>query len=102
MDFKKWEIYLANVKFEDIEESKIRPVLILQDKSVFLIDCLKMISQPPRKGEYALKKWREAGLRKPTVVRIGKKLSLPPCEFIKRIGRLNLVDIIALEQMLMN
>ncbi|MCM1364264.1 MAG: type II toxin-antitoxin system PemK/MazF family toxin [Faecalibacterium sp.] len=102
MDFKKWEIYLANVKFEDIDESKIRPVLILQDGNFVPIECLKMTSQSPRKGEYALRNWKEAGLRKPTVVRISKTLRLHPSEIIKRIGKLDLADIVSLEQLLMN
>ena len=100
MTYRKWDVYLANVKYEDIEESKIRPVLILQNGSMVTIDCLKMTSQPPRRGEYTLQKWKEAGLKKQTVVRISKLLQLDSSQIIKRIGRLDLVDIIALDQLL--
>ena len=50
----KWDIYIADVPFEDLPETKLRPVVVLED-SVILIDCLKMTSQAPRPGEYVLK-----------------------------------------------
>ena len=37
----KWDIYIADVPFEDLPETKLRPVVVLED-SVILIDCLKM------------------------------------------------------------
>ena len=98
--YSKWDIYLANVRFEDIDESKIRPVLILGDNEFMSVDCIKMTGQMPRTGEYVLQKWREAGLRKPTVVRIGKKIRLSKDDFIMRIGRLDVIDIVAIEQLL--
>lgn len=48
---KQWDVYLADVPFEDLPEVKLRPVIILED-SVIVVDCLKMTSQPPRRGEY--------------------------------------------------
>lgn len=95
----KWDIYIANVPFEDIRQSKPRPVIILDD-SCFLIECLKMTSQPPRRGEYVLQKWREAGLLKQTTVRISKRLQLDPDCLIKRIGALQSIDIIEIQKRL--
>jgi hypothetical protein len=94
---RKWDVYLANVPFEDLPESKLRPVVIL-DGCVYAIDCLKMTSHAPRAGEYALRYWQEAGLRKPTTVRISKRLQLKETDFIHRIGRLHLVDIAEIEK----
>ena len=96
---RKWEIYLAFVPFEDLPESKLRPVLVLEDSSV-IIDCLKMTGQPPRQGEYVLKRWSEAGLHKQTVVRVQKRLALAPDSFVKRIGALSAIDIIELEKLI--
>ena len=42
----KWDICLANVPFEDINQTKIRPVVVLDDSAV-VIDCFKMTSQKP-------------------------------------------------------
>lgn len=95
----RWDVYIADVPFEDLPRSKVRPVIILEDE-VVLIDCLKMTSHPPRDGEYALQKWQEAGLHKPTTVRISKRLVLPPDAFRKRIGALQPVDIIEIQKRL--
>jgi len=97
---RKWDIYLAYVKFEDIEGGKHRPVLVLEDGAVFPVECLKMTSHEPRSGEYALIKWEDAGLRKPTTVRIGKALQLEEGDFIKQIGRLSAIDISNLDALL--
>ena len=95
----KWDIYIADVPFEDLPQSKPRPVIILED-SVVLIDCIKMTGHPPRRGEYALQKWQEAGLLKPTTVRVSKRLALSPRFFRKRIGSLHPVDIIEIQKRL--
>lgn len=97
---RKWDVYLAHVKFEDVEGEKVRPVLVLEDGTVFPVECLKMTSHEPRYGEYALVKWHDVGLRKPTTVRIGKVLLLNDEDFIKRIGRLSSIDIFNLDALL--
>ena len=53
----RWDVCLAEVGFDDIFETKIRPVLIL-GKEAFLLDCMVMTSQPPRLGEYELQYWQ--------------------------------------------
>ena len=95
----KWDIYLANVPFEDLPQSKRRPVIILDDTAV-LIDCVKMTGQPPRPGEYVLQKWKEAGLHKPTTVRVSKRLALSSASLIKQLGSLQPVDIIEISKRL--
>ena len=95
----KWDIFLAEVPFEDLPQSKVRPVLIL-DESAVLVICLKMTSQSPRRGEYVLQKWQEAGLHKPTTVRISKRMELERSAFIKRIGALQLSDIYEIQRLL--
>lgn len=95
----KWDIYLANVPFEDINQTKIRPVVVLDDSTV-VIDCLKMTSQRHRQGEYTLQKWKEAGLHKPTTVRISKRLALDSVAIVAQIGTLHPVDIIELSKRL--
>lgn len=95
----KWDIYIADVPFEDEPQSKVRPIIILEASTV-LIDSLKMTGQPPRPGEYVLKKWKEAGLLKPTTVRVSKRLSLKPAALKKRIGSLHPIDIIEIQKLL--
>ena len=96
---KKWDIYIADVPFEDFSQKKVPPVLILEDAVVF-ISCLKMTSHAPREGEYLLRRWKEAGLRKPTTVRLSKRLKLQQRDIRKWIGTLHPIDIIEIERIL--
>lgn len=100
-----WEIWLANVKFEDDPETtKARPVLVIDSNRVCILS-LKITSKPPRNnyyGEYQLLKWKAAGLVKPSTVRISKKLKLFERDFIRKIGRAAAIDIIKIRGFLDN
>lgn len=93
---QKWDIWLAYVRFEDSpDEAKLRPVLVIDKKDIYILS-FKMTSRLPRQnyyGEYPIKYYKDAGLVKPTVVRLSKKLLLLENEFDKRIGRLHPFDI---------
>ena len=65
-----WEVWWAIVKFENSEESKVRPVVVLENQEAFIIS-LKVTSHKPRdtySGEYDLMRWSDAGLTKPSTV----------------------------------
>lgn len=92
-----WEVWWADVVFEDnLEKSKIRPVLIVDDKSCIAFS-LKITSHAPRNnevwGEYKLLRWKYAGLTKSSTVRISKFLRLPHDRLIGKIGELHMIDI---------
>ncbi len=89
--YQTWDVWLADVHFEEINQSKKRPVLILNDSTV-VVYALKMTSHDVRTGEYPLKRWKEAGLDRPTVVRIGKKLQLSSKDMIRKFGQIHPVD----------
>lgn len=92
-----WDVYLAKVPFEDIDKTKIRPVLIIEEYA-YIVSCIKMTSQAPRPGEYVLKKWKEAGLKKETTVRLSKALWLSKDLILKKIGHLHPIDILEIEK----
>ncbi len=98
---KRWDVYLAYVGFEDTEDFKTRPVLILGETAL-LLDALMMTGQLPRPGEYALKYWSEAGLNKQTTVRISKRLRLSEEAVIKKIGSLHPADILEIEKLILS
>lgn len=103
-DMKRWEIWEADVPFEEGYRSKRRPVLILSENECLVIS-LKMTSHEPRysklPGEYEVMKWKEAGLKKPTVIQCSKKLKLDSNRFTGiQYGRLTATDIIGLQAML--
>ncbi|EDP10937.1 type II toxin-antitoxin system PemK/MazF family toxin [Amedibacillus dolichus] len=98
-----WEIWDAKVAFEDDPHTlKRRPVLVISPKDIFILS-LKITSHEPRKmypGEYQIKKWREAGLNKPSTVRCSKRLNLIESDFIKKRGKLQVIDMIEVRNIL--
>ena len=100
-DFVRWDIWIARVEFEEKVGSKIRPVLIIDGTRCYVLS-LKITPHPPRddcEGEYRIVNWREAGLLKPSTVRISKQINLPADTFVKRIGRLTALDRINISQL---
>ncbi len=103
-EMKRWEIWEADVPFEESKGHKKRPVLILSSTEV-LVFSLKMTSHEPRykclEGEYEIMKWQEAGLKAPTVIQCSKQLKLDRERFTgKQYGRLTSTDIIGMQTML--
>ena len=96
---KKWDVWLARMKFENSAEIKARPVLVLDDSRVFALS-LKMTSQGKYSDCYAVSRWKEAGLTKPTYVRLSKYVRLNNDDFIHKIGELHDEDIINLMRLL--
>ena len=94
---QKFEIWLAEVRFSDIEGEKERPVLILDwvKKEVF---CLRMTSKLPQTADdYEIRHWQEAGLHKQTVINTAKRLRLKEDKLKIKIGKLHNDDIILLK-----
>lgn len=104
IEYQRWEIWEANVPFEEGNMSKKRPVLILSEDKMLVLS-LKMTSHEPRykklEGEYEIMKWEEAGLLKPTVIQCSKLLRLCRNQMTnKQYGRLSATDIIGLQAVL--
>lgn len=97
MQFNRWDVWFASVRFEDSTEVKSRPVVITDHGEVYVL-ALKVTSHAPRDvwGEYALVYWREAGLSKPSTVRISKRLRLEPHDMIRKVGTLHPADIMSI------
>ena len=99
MKCNSWEIWLANVKLEDIDEYKKRPILIL-DAGIKIAIALKMTSHKPRKNEYVLMDWEAAGLKKETTVRISKYLQIVESDLCYKIGNISPLDKLELQRIL--
>lgn len=103
-NMNRWEIWEADVPFEDKKGHKKRPVLILSEKDM-MVFSLKMTSHDARykmlEGEYEIMKWKEAGLAKPTVIQCSKRLKLCKNNFTgKQFGRLSALDIVGIQAIL--
>lgn len=95
---KKYEIWWAEVIFEDSEEKKTRPILILSDMA-FLISAYKITSQgKTHLTQCPIKRWQEAGLEKESYIIYDKPIRLKKDKLISKIGTLHIGDIFALER----
>ena len=101
MTIKPWEVWFASVRFEDSSAVKARPIVVTSSGNIY-VWALKVTSHAPRKewGEYQLQQWQAAGLTKPSTVRIGKRIQLEQRDMIHRIGSLDSVDIIAIQNII--
>ncbi len=87
---ERYEIWQAKVKFEDSNEVKERPVLIWNDQA-YIIIAYKMTGtdRGDNSEEYRIQYWKEAGLTKPTSIRIKKLLQLEKQDLLYKIGELD-------------
>lgn len=99
----KWEIWLAQVAFEDFpERHKKRPVLVLQTGTVVILST-KITGHEPRSycwGEYKIIDWRGAGLVKQSTIRLSKRFGLSSDAFIRKLGDLQPIDRMNIEKLL--
>ena len=92
----KFDIHIADVPFEDVDGTKLRPVLILEDK-VCLISCLPITSNTSRPEDYVIQKWKESGLNKPSAIRLLQVLDIEPAMIGSKIGTLHPIDILEIQ-----
>ena len=97
-----WELWYARVKYEDQEEYQDRPVLVIDAQDEIAIIVLKVTSTEQRNlwGEYDIVKWKSAGLKNPSTVRCTKVLSLQLKDFRRKIGDLQLEDVLQIRDLL--
>lgn len=92
-------IVVLYVLFEEVSNGKSRPVLVIE-KDDQGIEFYKITSQYSTKSKaiqsqyYEIKEWKEAGLKKPSWIDIGKRLwvSLEKVGVPKKIGYLSTLD----------
>ena len=99
-----WELWYANVKYEDMDFYQDRPVLVVNVSDEIIILALKVTSTPQRNewGEYDVIKWKSAGLDNPSTIRCGHPLNLMQKDFRRKIGDLQLDDIVRIMELLGN
>ena len=95
---QRYEIWMANVKFEDSPEVKQRPVMIWND-CAYVIVAYKLTGtdRGDNKEEFKILYWKEAGLSKPTTIRIIKVLQLTKADLVMKIGELDYRDRLRFE-----
>ena len=99
---RKWEVWLVDMPFEEVEGSKPRPALVIDSQTQSLL-VGTMTQHPPRDGypnEYQLIDWKGAGLSIQTTLRLSKMVKLPPSSFLQKMGIIRTVDQVNIRNML--
>jgi len=106
----KWDIWVADFRYEDQpEQSKRRPVLLLDvsaDGSDVLLAKITTVTDERRMrknkvwGEYELLDYEKAKLDKPSIVRLSKTIVIPPDKLEYKIGRLQARDVLNIQKLL--
>lgn len=98
--YNRWDIWYAKVKFEDSNEVKNRPVLIYNNAAYIIAYKMTSVDRGDNSSYFKITHWKEAGLTKPTSVRIEKLLKLHDSDMIRRIGSLDERDQLLFEMRL--
>lgn len=100
---KAMDIYIADVPFDDIDKSKVRPALVVKI-SQNRVNVFKITSKYKNKSNvikqlyYPIKEWKSAGLSKPSYVDTHRTYNLPQEKIFakKPLGKLSDIDRIQL------
>ena len=86
---ERYEIWQARVKFEDTDDVKERPVLIWGGQAYLVAYKMTGTNRGDDQDEYRVRYWKEAGLSKPTSIRLRKVLRLEKADLLYQIGELD-------------
>lgn len=86
---ERYEIWQAKVKFEETDGVKERPVLIWGDQAFLIAYKMTGTDRGDNQEEYRVRYWKEAGLSKPTSIRLRKVLRLTQDDLLYKIGELD-------------
>ena len=93
---KKYDIYWADFAFEDTNEVKRRPVVIIENGTV--VDIAKVTKHKPRyKYDLVLLDWEKEGLSTKSTIRLDKRMRVSQDHLKKYIGHLSDKDIQRIE-----
>lgn len=94
--YKQGDVWLANIYFKEIQESKLRPVLIIGNDQVLDLDAVIApisTSQPRNPFDVVIEQWQAAGLERPSIVRTSKPTTIFGNELKRKLGELQPDDL---------
>jgi len=90
---KRWEIYWAEVPFEEKDGSKIRPVVILNDRTAFVISFgIYSASPRPFTNDFPIRDWKQTGLDHESTIRVDRRIKIEKQQIHDKIGELSKRD----------
>jgi len=86
------DIFICRFPFTSGAVSKPRPVLVLFDLGADAVIC--RITSAPYRGslDIPVKQWRDAGLAKPSIVRLNRLVTAEKTVLLRRLGQLTASD----------
>lgn len=108
MTYEKWDIVLVPCPFTNLKITKKRPALIISPSefnqefgAVIIMFITSDISVHKRIGDYHIKKWKEAGLPKPSMSRM-KLATIDQRIIVRKFGHLPELDQTTLQEKLVD
>ena len=90
MKFNRWDIWWAYVKYEESNIEKRRPIVVIDDRTAFVLGLFVTSASPrPQYDDYIIQDWEEAGLSKPSTIKLSRRLRLDKDKLISRIGEMS-------------
>jgi mRNA interferase MazF len=105
--YKKWDVILVPFPFTDLSSAKRRPALIVSPdiynagKDVVIAYVTSQMYMPLRFSDYKLQNWKQAGLPKPSIVKM-KFATIDKAIVVKTIGKLEDTDREEIEKFLLS
>lgn len=97
----KNDIYWAEIHFQDEDETKVRPALIINE-SRDSVTVLKITTKGNASDyQFEIIEWEAAGLLKPSYISFEPTIIVPRDKLGDRIGKLQLADRLRFEMRLM-
>lgn len=101
--YKKWDLVLVSFPFTDFTTDKRRPAIIVSPdefntgNDVIVAFVTSQLKTPARLGDYQINFWKEAGLPKPSMVRM-KFATIDKSIIVKTLGHLKDEDQTEIEK----
>jgi mRNA-degrading endonuclease toxin of MazEF toxin-antitoxin module len=94
------EVWWTQFPFEEIEESKRRPAIVIDDDTIAILAL--MVTSKDKNDPYCIKidEWQKAGLKKESWARIDRIVRMDEWRMEKKIGDLSESDFLKITQLL--
>jgi len=97
----KYDIVRVPFPYSENEAKyKYRPALVLDSNHILTMTAKITGSNKKTFLDYEIRDWKEAGLSKPSVIQLGRKIIFDNTKVIGKIGHLSEYDIAQIKQIL--
>ena len=93
------EVWWTQFPFEDIDESKRRPAIVIDDETIAVLAI--MVTSKDRNNPYSIRidDWKKAGLKRESWARIDRIIRMDEWRMEKKMGDLSEADLLKITQL---